>query len=44
MTKCKEEEEREFDWSKDFQGELLSTFYYGYILTQVNSVISGIVT
>ena len=28
-------EPREFTWSKPFQGALLSSFFYGYILTQV---------
>jgi len=28
-------EEKEFKWSKKLQGALLSSFFYGYILTQV---------
>ena len=28
-------EEREFRWSKKLQGNLLSSFFYGYILTQI---------
>ena len=30
-----QEEEREFQWSKGFQGALLSSFFYGYIMTQI---------
>ena len=28
-------EEREFKWSKKLQGSILSSFFYGYILTQI---------
>ena len=30
-----DQEEREFRWSKKLQGNLLSSFFYGYILTQI---------
>ena len=30
-----EQEIKEFSWSKQLQGNLLSSFFYGYILTQL---------
>lgn len=30
-----ESQEKEFQWSKQVQGALLSSFFYGYIATQI---------
>jgi MFS transporter, ACS family, solute carrier family 17 (sodium-dependent inorganic phosphate cotransporter), member 5 len=30
-----------FDWSKDIQGFILSSYFYGYILTQVKENINS---